>query len=76
MTARVWNEPVAAQVAAEEGLRIAYGIGDSFVSRQLRYVLGWAQILRGDLTGAAARLARWPRSRSRPTTWCSRWPRR
>ena len=35
MTARVWNEPVAAQVAAEEGLRIADGIGDGFVSRQL-----------------------------------------
>ena len=34
----------------------AYGIGGSFVIRQLRYVLGWAQILRGDLTGAAARL--------------------
>ena len=56
MTARVWNEPVAAQVAAEEGIRIADRIGDGFVSRQLRYVLGWAQVLRGDLTEAVARL--------------------
>jgi predicted ATPase/class 3 adenylate cyclase/DNA-binding CsgD family transcriptional regulator len=57
MTGRVQNEPAAAQVAAEEGLRIAEAIGDGFLSRQLRYVLGWAQVLRGDLIGCAARLA-------------------
>ena len=43
-------------MAAEEGLRIADGIGDGFVSRQCRYVLGWAQILCGDVTGGVARL--------------------
>ena len=56
MSALIGGEPVAAQVAAEEGLRIADGIGDGFVSRQCRYVLGWAQILCGDVTGAVARL--------------------
>ena len=56
MTGRVLDEPAAAQVAAEEGLRIAEDIGDDFLSRQLRYVLGWAQVLRGDLIGCAALL--------------------
>jgi DNA-binding CsgD family transcriptional regulator len=56
MTGRVVDEPAAAQAAAEEGLRIAEDIGDSFLSRQLRYVRGWAQVLRGDLTGCAATL--------------------
>jgi predicted ATPase/class 3 adenylate cyclase/DNA-binding NarL/FixJ family response regulator len=56
MTGRVQNEPVAAQVAAEEGLRLAEDIGDGFLCRQMRYVLGWAQVLRGDLIGCVARL--------------------
>jgi predicted ATPase/class 3 adenylate cyclase/DNA-binding CsgD family transcriptional regulator len=56
MTGRVLDEPAAAQAAAEEGLRIAQEIGDGFLSRQLRYVLGWAQVLRGDLVGCAAQL--------------------
>jgi DNA-binding CsgD family transcriptional regulator len=56
MTGRVQNEPAAAQEAAEEGLRIAEEIGDDFLCRQMRYVLGWAQVLRGDLIGCAARL--------------------
>ena len=56
MTGRITCEPAAAQVAAEEGLRIAEGIGEGFLSRQLRYVVGWAQVLRGDLIGCAARL--------------------
>lgn len=56
MTGRVLDEPAAAQVAAEEGFRIAEDIGDGYLSRQLRYVLGWAQILRGDVIGCAARL--------------------
>jgi predicted ATPase/DNA-binding CsgD family transcriptional regulator len=55
MTGRVADDPAAAQVAAEEGLRIAEGISDGFLCRQLRYVLGWAQVLRGDLTGCVAR---------------------
>ena len=54
MTGRVAEEPAAAQAAAEEGLRIAEDIGDGFLCRQLRYVLGWAQVLRGDLIGCAA----------------------
>ncbi len=56
MTGRVLNEPAAAQVAAEEGLRIAEDIGDGYLCRQLRYVLGWTQVLRGDLIGCTARL--------------------
>ena len=57
MTGRVLDEPAAAQVAAEEGLRLAEEIDDGFLCRQLRYVLGWAQVLRGDLIGCEARLA-------------------
>jgi DNA-binding CsgD family transcriptional regulator len=56
MTGRVLTEPAAAQVAAEEGLRIAESIGDDYVCRQLGYVLGWVQILCGDLIGGATRL--------------------
>jgi predicted ATPase/DNA-binding CsgD family transcriptional regulator len=56
MTGRVADDPATAQAAAEEGLRIAEAIGDGFLCRQLRYVLGWAQVLRGDLVGCAARL--------------------
>ncbi|WP_234834962.1 helix-turn-helix transcriptional regulator [Mycolicibacterium stellerae] len=56
MTGRVLDEPAAAQLAAEEGLRIAEDVGDGFLCRQLRYVLGWAQVLRGDLIGCVARL--------------------
>ncbi|WP_286137352.1 LuxR family transcriptional regulator [Mycobacterium sp. IS-3022] len=56
MTGRVLDDPAAAQVAAEEGLRIAEDIGDGFLCRQLRYVLGWAQVLRGDLIGCVAQL--------------------
>ena len=46
----LFGEPHAGQVAVEEALRIADRIGDKFVSRQCRYVLGWAQVLRGELT--------------------------
>jgi predicted ATPase/class 3 adenylate cyclase/DNA-binding CsgD family transcriptional regulator len=56
MTGRITSEPAAAQVAAEEGLRIAEDIGDGALRCQLRYVLGWAQVLCGDLIGCAARL--------------------
>ena len=52
MYALLFGEPVAGQVAAEEALRIADRIGNTFVSRQCRYTLGWAQILRGDLANA------------------------
>ena len=56
LSALIVGEPVTAQAAAEEGLQIADSIGDAFVSRQCRFVLGWAQILRSDLSGAAVRL--------------------
>jgi predicted ATPase/class 3 adenylate cyclase/DNA-binding CsgD family transcriptional regulator len=56
MTAGVRNEPDAAKVAAEKGLIIAADIGDDFVSRQLRWILAWAQLLCGDVRGAADRL--------------------
>jgi DNA-binding CsgD family transcriptional regulator len=56
MTGRIAYEFVGAQEAAEEGLRIAEDIGYGFLSRQFRYLLGWAQVLRGDLIGCAARL--------------------
>jgi predicted ATPase/class 3 adenylate cyclase/DNA-binding CsgD family transcriptional regulator len=52
----LFGEPVALQVAAEEALRIARAVGDEFVSRQCRYILGWAQILRGQLTDALTQL--------------------
>ena len=55
--ALLFGEPViAGEVAAEEALRIADRIGDRFVSRQCRYVVGWAQILRGELTNALTQL--------------------
>lgn len=56
MSALIVWDPIPAQVAAEEGLRIADGIGDSFVSRQCRFCMAWVQFIRGDLAGAAARL--------------------
>ncbi|OBI88707.1 LuxR C-terminal-related transcriptional regulator [Mycobacterium asiaticum] len=52
VAALLFGEPVAGQRAAQEALRIADAIGERFVSRQSRYVLGWAQVLRGDLAGA------------------------
>ena len=57
MSGRIAYELVGAHEAAEEGLRIAEDIGYDFLSRQFRYLLGWAQVLRGDLIGCAARLA-------------------
>jgi predicted ATPase/class 3 adenylate cyclase/DNA-binding CsgD family transcriptional regulator len=52
----LFGEPHLGQVAIEEALRIADRIGDKFVSRQCRYVLGWAQVLGGELTTALTRL--------------------
>lgn len=43
-------------MAAEKGLIIAAEIGDDFVCRQLRWILTWAQLLRGDVRGAADQL--------------------
>jgi predicted ATPase/class 3 adenylate cyclase/DNA-binding CsgD family transcriptional regulator len=57
MYALLFGEPVVAgEAAAEEALLIADRIGDKFVSRQCRYVRGWAQVLRGDLTKALTQL--------------------
>lgn len=47
---------VQVQAAAEEGLRIAESIGASFIARQCRFTLGWAQLFRGELSGAIVRL--------------------
>ncbi len=54
--ALLFGEPVAVPAAAEEALRIADGIGDKFVYHQCRYILGWAQTLRGELGEALAQL--------------------
>jgi predicted ATPase/class 3 adenylate cyclase/DNA-binding CsgD family transcriptional regulator len=56
LSALVVGEVVAAQPAAEEGLRIADSIGDAVVSRQCRLALCWAQVFSSDLSGAAVRL--------------------
>lgn len=45
------------RAAAEEGLRIAETIGDSFGSRQCRFALGWVQMLCSDMAGSARRYA-------------------
>ena len=58
LSACIVGEPVAAQAAAEEGLRIAEGIGDGFVDRQCRFWLGWMDVFRGNLPGAVARSGR------------------
>jgi DNA-binding CsgD family transcriptional regulator len=51
------GDPIAARAAAEEGCDLADAIGDRFVSRQCRWCLGNAQLLQGDLAGAAAQFA-------------------
>jgi DNA-binding CsgD family transcriptional regulator/tetratricopeptide (TPR) repeat protein len=48
------GDPIAARVAAEEGRDLADAIGDRFVSRSCRWGFGWAQMIAGDLAGAAA----------------------
>jgi len=45
---------VEIQAAADEGLRIAESIGAAFLARQCRFVLGWAQMYGGDVSGAAS----------------------
>jgi DNA-binding CsgD family transcriptional regulator len=50
--ALLFGELVTGQLAAGEALHIAEKIGDHFVSRQCRYVLCWAQVLRGELNEA------------------------
>ena len=55
-SALVVGDLTRAVAAAEEGVRIADGTGDGFVSHQCRNALGWAHIFRGDLHGAVALL--------------------
>ncbi|TDK99402.1 LuxR family transcriptional regulator [Mycobacterium paragordonae] len=52
----LFGEPVGVPTAAAEALEIAVAIGDSFVARQCRYILCWAQILRGELAAAVSAL--------------------
>ncbi|MFI5511607.1 LuxR C-terminal-related transcriptional regulator [Mycobacterium sp. NPDC051804] len=46
-----------AETIAREGADFAGGIGDKFVARQCRWILGLAQMWCGELTGAAAQFA-------------------
>jgi predicted ATPase/class 3 adenylate cyclase/DNA-binding CsgD family transcriptional regulator len=48
------GDPIAARAAGEEGRDLADAIGDGFNSRGCRVGLGWAQMIHGDLGGAAA----------------------
>jgi predicted ATPase/class 3 adenylate cyclase/DNA-binding CsgD family transcriptional regulator len=48
------GDPVGVRAAAEEGRDLADAIGDRFGSCRCRAYLGWAQIMQGDLGGAAA----------------------
>jgi predicted ATPase/DNA-binding CsgD family transcriptional regulator len=48
------GDPIAARAAAEEGRDLADAIGDRFYSHHCRVFLGFAQIMHGDLGGAAA----------------------
>jgi predicted ATPase/class 3 adenylate cyclase/DNA-binding CsgD family transcriptional regulator len=50
----VVGDPIAGRAAAEEGRDLAEAIGDRFMSRSCRWCLGIAQIMQGDLAGAAA----------------------
>jgi predicted ATPase/class 3 adenylate cyclase/DNA-binding CsgD family transcriptional regulator len=49
------GDPVATQAAAEEGRDLADAIGDRFHSRQCRWCLGLADMMKGDLINAIAR---------------------
>ena len=54
MGAHIAGDPRALRAAAEEGRDLADAIGDRFNSRQCRFNLGSAQLISGDLAGAAA----------------------
>ena len=49
------GDPVAGLAAADEGLQVAYAIGDRVAARQCRWLQGWAQLFQGDLAGGLAR---------------------
>ena len=52
MAAMASGDPVAAVIAAGEGLQVAHAIGDRFTARQCRFAEGWARLFQGDLAGA------------------------
>ncbi len=57
---QAWGEtgdPIAARAPADEGRDLAEAIGDRYDSRQCRWFLGMAQLMQGDLAGAAAQFA-------------------
>jgi DNA-binding CsgD family transcriptional regulator len=54
--AHLAGDPITLRAAAEEGRDLAEAIGDRSVSRQCRYFLAFARLVRGDLVGAAAQL--------------------
>jgi DNA-binding CsgD family transcriptional regulator len=54
IVACTFGDPIAARVAAEEGLGLADAIGDRFNSRRCCWSLGWAQMISGDPAGAVA----------------------
>jgi predicted ATPase/DNA-binding CsgD family transcriptional regulator len=51
------GDPLAMRAAGQEGRELADAIGDRFVSRLCRWCLGVAQMVQGDLAGAAAQFA-------------------
>ena len=67
------GDPIAARTAAEEGRDLADAIGDRFLSRACRWWLGLAQMMQGDLAGAAAQFREWL-PRPRQPTMCSGGP--
>jgi predicted ATPase/class 3 adenylate cyclase/DNA-binding CsgD family transcriptional regulator len=52
------GDPLGVRAAAEEGRDLADAIGDRFNSRVCRFYLGSAQMMQGDLAGAAARFGK------------------
>jgi predicted ATPase/DNA-binding CsgD family transcriptional regulator len=54
LAAYATGDPIAARAFAEQGREHADAIGDRFMSRQLRWCLGWTQFAMGDPGAAAA----------------------
>ena len=48
------GDPIAGGAAGQEGRDLADAIGNRYGARACRFCLGWAQMMRGDLVGAAA----------------------
>jgi predicted ATPase/DNA-binding CsgD family transcriptional regulator len=54
--ATIGGDPLGVCAAAEEGRDLADAIGDQFTARPCRVCLAWAELFRGDLSGAVAHL--------------------